>query len=436
MKVWIKNGRLIDPINKLDGDFDLLLDKGKVSAVAPKGKLPAPQTKGAQEIDAQGLIVSPGFIDMHVHFREPGFEYKETIQTGCESAAAGGFTSVAVMPNTDPVIDNRSVAELIQARAREIDTVNVFVIGAISQGLKGEKLTDMGELKDCGVVGFSDDGHPVMSNELMRRALEYSRMFDLPCIQHSEVLDLTEGGCMNEGLVSTELGLKGMPTEAEDIMVFRDIALLKKTGGRLHVAHISSGGSVELVRQAKSKGLPVTCEVAPHHFALTDEAVRGYDTNSKMSPPLRTQSDIEDIKAGLKDGTIDMIATDHAPHDLVDKQVEFDHACFGIVGLETALPLSLALVDEGILTMSSLIEKMSSEPARIFKIDRGNLAEGKIADISIYHPDIKYKIDVNNFKSRSKNSPFHDWKVRGKVIHTIVSGKIVYTAPPLDGRVA
>ena len=428
MKVWIKNGRLIDPVNQRDGEFDLLLEKGKVSAVVPKGKLPASRTKRAREIDAKGFIVSPGFIDMHVHFREPGFEYKETIQTGCESAAAGGFTSVAVMPNTDPVIDNRAVTEQIQSRAKELGIINVFVIAAISRGLKGEKLTDMGELKDCGVVGFSDDGHPVMSNELMRRALEYSRMFDLPCIQHSEVLDLTEGGCMNEGVISTELGLKGMPTEAEDIMVYRDIALLKKTGGRLHVAHISSGGSVDLVRQAKAKGLPVTCEVAPHHFALTEEAVRGYDTNSKMSPPLRTKSDLEEIKAGLKDGTIDIIATDHAPHNLVDKQMEFDHACFGIVGLETALPLSLALVDEGILSMNSLIEKLSSEPSRIFKLDRGNLAEGKIADITIHDPDFKYEIDVNKFKSRSKNSPFHGWKVRGKVIHTIVSGKIVYSA--------
>ena len=427
MKLWIKNGRLIDPANRRHGEFDLLLEKGKVAAVSARGQLPAALTKDSREIDATGLIVSPGFIDMHVHFREPGFEYKETIETGCQSAAAGGFTSVAVMPNTDPVIDNKSVAEQIQSRARELGIVNVYVIAAISRGLKGEKLTDMGELKDCGIVGFSDDGRPVMNNELMRRALEYSRMFDLPCIQHSEVLDLTEGGCMNEGMVSTELGLKGMPTEAEDIMVYRDIALLKKTGGRLHVAHISSAGAVELVRQAKAKGLPVTCEVAPHHFALTEEAVRGYDTNSKMSPPLRTNTDLEEIKAGLKDGTIDIIATDHAPHDLVDKQVEFDHACFGIVGLETALPLSLALVDEGILSMNSLVEKLSSEPARIFKLDRGNLDEGKIADITIYDPDIKYKIDIHKFKSRSKNSPFHGWKVRGKAIHTIVSGKIVYT---------
>lgn len=338
MKLLIKNGRVIDPANGRDGQFDVLVEKGRIQKVAPQGKLPKAETDGAKEIDAKGCVVTPGFLDMHVHFREPGFEYKETIQTGCESAAAGGFTTVAMMPNTNPVNDTRSVTEFMLAQARAHGIINALPIGAITRGLKGEELTDMKDLKDAGALALSDDGRPVMSNQLMRRAFEYSRMCDLLLIQHSEILDLTKGGCMHEGSVSTELGLGGMPHEAEDIMVYRDIALLEKTGGRLHVAHISSGNSVELVRRAKKQGLPVTTEVAPHHFMLTDAAVRGYDTNTKMSPPLRSDGDIERIKEGLADGTIDMIATDHAPHDVVDKQVEYAHACFGVVGLETALP--------------------------------------------------------------------------------------------------
>ncbi|GJL78238.1 MAG: dihydroorotase [Nitrospinaceae bacterium] len=428
MKTLIKGGRLIDPANDRDGLYDLVIDKRKVLAVEKPGKLSEKDVNGAEIIDARGFIVAPGFIDMHVHFREPGFEYKETIETGCQSAAAGGFTSVATMPNTDPVNDNRSVTEFILRKAREKGIVNVFPIGAISQGLKGEKLSEMGDLKDAGVVAYSDDGRPVMNSELMRRAFEYSKMFGLPCIQHSEMLDLTEGGCMNEGLVSTELGLKGMPTEAEDIMVYRDIALLLKTGGRLHVAHISSGNSVELVRLAKAKGLQVTCEVAPHHFALTENAVKGYDTNAKMSPPLRIDSDLEAIKEGLRDDTIDIIATDHAPHDVVDKQVEFNRACFGIVGLETALPLSLRLVEEKILSLGKMVEKLTSRPAEIFNLDRGALRVGDIADVVIFDPDAEYAIDISKFKSRSKNSPFDGWNVKGKVIKTLVAGKTVFSA--------
>lgn len=427
MKILIKNGRLIDPANGRDGRFDLLIDKGKVRAVEKRGGLPATVIEGAQVIEAGNRIVSPGFIDMHVHFREPGFEYKETIETGCRSAAAGGFTSVAVMPNTDPVNDNRSVTELILSQAREKGIVHVHPIGAITQGLRGEILSDMGDLRDAGVVAYSDDGRPVTNSELMRRAFEYSRMFGLPCIQHSEVLDLTEGGCMHEGRVSMELGLKGMPTEAEDIMVYRDIALLEKTGGRLHVAHISSGNAVDLVRTAKSRGLPVTCEAAPHHFTLTDEAVRGYDTNTKMSPPLRTGKDIEAIKAGLKDGTIDIIATDHAPHDITDKQVEFPAASFGVVGLETALPLTLSLVEEKVLTLPQAVEKLTSRPAEIFHLNKGSLGVGQGADVVIFDPEAEFVLDVNQLKSRSRNSPFHGWKMRGKVMQTLVSGKIVYT---------
>lgn len=426
MKLLIKNGRVIDPANRRDGLFDVLVEKGRILKVAEQGTIAAQETQGAKEIDATGLIVTPGFLDMHVHFREPGFEYKETIKTGCESAAAGGFTTVAMMPNTHPVNDTRSVTEFMISQARAHGCVRALPIGAITMGLKGETLTDMGDLKDAGVIALSDDGRPVMNNQLMRRAFEYSRMFDLLLIQHSEILDLTAGGCMNEGSVSTELGLTGMPNEAEDIMVYRDIALLEKTGGRLHVAHISSGNAVELVRRAKKQGLAVTAEAAPHHFMLTDEAVRGYDTNTKMSPPLRTDRDLERVKEGLADGTIDIIATDHAPHDVVDKQVEYGCACFGIVGLETALPLSLKLVEEKVLTLPQMVEKLTSRPAEIFKLDTGTLTEGREADITVFDPSAEYTVDVQKFKSKSKNSPFHGWKVKGKVKHTIVKGKVVY----------
>ncbi len=427
MKLIIKNGRVIDPANSIDGKYDVLIDKGLIQVVAPAGKISSKDAGSAKVIDAKNCVVAPGFMDMHVHFREPGFEYKETIETGCESAAAGGFTTVAMMPNTDPVNDNRSVTELMISRAKAHGKIRALAIGAITRGLEGETLSDMGDLKEAGVIAFSDDGRPVMNNQVMRHALEYSRMFDLPLIQHSEILDLTRGGCMNESRVSTELGLKGMPTEAEDIMVYRDIALLEKTGGRLHVAHISSGESVELVRRAKAQGLPVTCEVAPHHFTLTDESVRGYDTNTKMSPPLRTQSDIAAIKAGLKDGTIDIIATDHAPHDLVDKQADYHSACFGIVGLETALPLSLRLVDDNILTLPQLVAKLTSRPAEIFKLDQGTLGVGKQADVVVFDPNHEYTVEASRFKSKSKNSPFDKWPVQGQVLHTICNGKIIFS---------
>jgi len=425
MKVLIKNGHVIDPAEKLSAPRDLLLSGGKVERVAAAGEIAAGE--GTRVIDAAGLTVAPGFIDMHVHFREPGYEYKETIATGTASAAAGGVTSVAVMPNTNPVNDNRSVTEWILAQARRHGVVNVYAIGAITVGLGGERLAEMGDMKAAGAVGFSDDGRPVMNSELMRRAFEYSRLFGLPCIQHSEVLDLTAGGCMNEGPVATELGLKGMPTEAEDIMVYRDIALLEKTGGRLHVAHISSAGAVDLVRQAKKRGLPVTAEVAPHHFTLTDEAVRGYDTNTKMSPPLRAQKDIDAILAGIADDTIDIIATDHAPHDVVDKQVEYSAACFGIVGLETLLPLTMRLVEQNILTLEKAVDMLTARPSALFNLNKGTLAKGADADVVIFDPRAEYVIDASTFKSRSKNTPFNGWTVRGKVMHTLVAGETVYS---------
>ena len=428
MKVLIKNGRVVDPANQLDGSYDLLLDKGKIHSVQPTGIIPENYRENTKVIDASECVVAPGFIDMHVHFREPGFEYKETIETGCQSAAAGGFSTVAVMPNTNPIIDNRSVTEMVLSSAKTNGIINVLVIGAITKGLQGESLTEMGDLKNAGVVGFSDDGHPVSSNELMRRAFEYSKVFGLPLIQHSEILDLTRGGSMNEGLVSTELGLKGMPSEAEDIMVYRDISLLERNGGKLHVAHISSANAVELVAMAKDKGLPVTCEVAPHHFTLTDEYVRGYDTNTKMSPPLRSQRDVQAMKKALRENIIDIIATDHAPHGEMDKKVEYSQACFGVIGLETALPLTLRLVDEGVMSLKQAISKLTSRPAEIFNLDCGTLSPGKPGDVVIFNPNKEYVIDASQLKSRSKNTPFDGWKVRGSVKHTLVSGKIVYSA--------
>ena len=356
MNILIKNGHIIDPANKVDGKFDLLVADGKIAKLGKPGSLPS---NGAQVIDAAGKLVVPGLIDMHVHLREPGYEYKETIATGTAAAKAGGFTAVCCMPNTNPVNDSRSVTEFILSQAAKDGAAKVFPIGAITKGSKGEELAEMGELHDAGCVGISDDGKPVMSAAVMRRAMEYSKIFDIAVISHCEDASLAAKGVMNEGFVSTELGLRGIPNAAEEVMTGRDILLAELTGARLHICHVSTAGAVRLIREAKQRGVKVTAETCPHYFMLTEDAVRGYNTMAKMNPPLRTAEDVAAVKQGLKDGTLDVIVTDHAPHGMDEKSGEFDAAPFGIVGLETAVGLSLKLVQEGVLTMPQLIERMS-----------------------------------------------------------------------------
>ena len=418
--ILIKNGRVIDPANKIDTVLDILIDNGKIIET---GKKLSTQHSALVIIDASDKIVVPGLIDMHVHLREPGYEYKETIKTGTEAALAGGFTSIACMPNTKPVNDNQSVTDFILDKARKEGVVNVYPVGAITKGLKGEELSEIGELKSAGVVAITDDGKPVMNSELMRRAMEYASMFDLPVISHCEDLHLSEGGVMNEGFVSTELGLKGIPNAAEDVMTARDIALSELTGARLHIAHVSTRGAVNLIREAKSRGVKVTCETAPHYFTLTEKTVDDYNTNAKMNPPLRSEDDLKAIIEGLKDGTIDVIATDHAPHEASEKDVEFDKAPFGIVGLETSLPLTLKLVEDGIISLTEAIAKLTVNPSRILNLNKGTLSVDADADISIINPDKEWQIDITRFKSKGKNSPFHGLKVKGLVNTVIINGK-------------
>ena len=420
MNILIKNGRIIDHANKVDEKLDVLVSDGKISKLGKPGSLPA---NGSQVIDAAGKFVVPGLIDMHVHLREPGSEYKETIATGTAAAKAGGFTSVCCMPNTNPVNDNRSVTEFILAQARSA-SAQVFPIGAVTKGSKGEELAEMGELHAAGCVAISDDGNPVMNASMMRRAMEYSRIFDMLIISHCEDSTLSFNGVMNDGIVSTELGLRGIPRAAEDVMTARDISLAELTGGRLHIAHVSTAGSVRLIRDAKSRGVKVTAETCPHYFSLTEEAVRGYNTLAKMNPPLRTGDDVAAIKQGLKDGTIDVIATDHAPHAMDEKSGEFDYAPFGIVGLETALGLTLKLVQEGVFSLTEAIRKLSVNPALILKLDKGTLSVGADADITMIDLNEDWTVDASQFKSKSKNTPFDGWKLRGKAVRTIIGGNI------------
>jgi dihydroorotase len=424
MNIVIKSGRVIDPSQGLDEKLDILVADGKIAEIGKK----LTAGKGVETIDAKGMIVAPGLIDMHVHLRDPGLEYKEDIVTGTRAAAAGGFTSVACMPNTKPVNDNKAVTSYIIAKAKAEGLVNVFPVGAITQGMKGENLAEMGDLKEAGCVAVSDDGKPVSNPELMRRALEYAKGMGIMLISHSEDLGLSGDGQMNDGFTATELGLKGIPWVAEDAAIARDVFLAELSASPIHIAHVSTKGAVRIIRDAKARGVKWTCETAPHYFALTEDAVRGYDSNAKMNPPLRAAEDVEAIRAGLADGTIDAIATDHAPHHLDEKDVEFVLASNGIIGLETALPLSLSLVDKKVLDLNALITGMSLNPARILGIDRGTLATGAIADITIIDPNREWTVEADTLASKSKNSPFLGMKMKGRAAYTIVSGKVVYKA--------
>ena len=425
MKILIHGAHIIDP-GHLNQVGDIYINDGKVASIdlEPHGEVEI--SNDMQIIDGKGLIACPGFIDLHAHLREPGFEYKETIATGATSAVAGGFTSVCCMPNTKPVNDSRSVTEFMLRQAAAANKARIFPIGAITKGSKGEELSEIGELYEAGCVAISDDGIPVMNSLVMRRAMEYAKTFNIPVIDHCEDLHLSEGGSMNEGLVSTELGLPGIPNAAEEVMVARNIMLVELTNAQFHLAHVSTAGSVRLVREAKARGLPVTAEACPHHFSLTDEAVRSFDTYAKMNPPLRKEVDSQAIKEGLRDGTIDVIATDHAPHAPHEKELQFDSAPFGIIGFETALPLTLNLVDEGVLTLEEAIAKLTSEPARVFGLSHGTLQVGADADLALFDPSQTWVVDPAKLHSKSRNTPFFGWTMKGKVIKTIVGGRVVY----------
>ncbi|MGC8917073.1 MAG: dihydroorotase [Thermoanaerobaculum sp.] len=423
-RLLIKNGRLVDPSQKLDEGLDLLVVDGKVAKIAERIF-----DSNAEVIDATGMVVAPGFIDVHVHLREPGYEYKETIASGTAAAVAGGFTAVCCMPNTSPVHDNPAVTEYILARAREAGLARVYPIGAVSKGLCGEELAELGEMVRVGAVAFSDDGKPVASSYLMRRALEYSLLFDVPIVDHCEEPTLAAKGVMHEGAVATRLGLRGIPAAAEEIMVWRNVILAELTGARVHVAHLSTKGSLEAVRAAKAKGLKVSCEVTPHHLALTDQAVAdtNYDTNTKMNPPLRSEDHVRALLEGVLDGTVDCLATDHAPHHADEKNVEFDKAPFGIVGLETALPVTFdLLVAKNRMPLSRFVALWSTNPARVFKLPGGTLRVGAGADITIFDPDHRATVNPEKFRSLSRNTPFAGKRLRGWPVATIVGGKVVF----------
>ncbi len=425
MKLLIKNGHLIDPAESQNSGMDILIEDGKVTAWLGRDD---EKPTDVETFDASGLIVAPGFIDMHVHLREPGQEHKETIASGCAAAVAGGWTSVCPMPNTNPINDNAAITRYMIEQAERAGLANVFPIGAITKSSDGAELAEMGEMKAAGAVAVSDDGRPVPNAGIMRRAMQYARDFDLPVIDHCEDKSLSSGGVMHEGRVSLLLGLKGMPALAEDIDAVRDIILAKDTGAHIHIAHVSTAGAVEAVRRAKAEGINVTCEVTPHHFTLTDKAVEGYDTNTKMAPPLRSEEHLAAVIEGIKDGTIDAIATDHAPHHADEKSLEYDRAPMGITGLETALGLAFnELVHKGVIDLRRLIELCSSNPARIFKLERrGTLTAGSIADITIIDPDLAWTYNGSDSRSKSKNSPFNGWSFTGAAVATVVGGKIVY----------
>jgi dihydroorotase len=427
MKLLIADGYVIDPAQQVNAGRDLLIENGRVIGLLDRGEA-APED--ATVIDATGLIVAPGFIDVHTHLREPGHEYKETVATGAAAAVAGGWTSICAMPNTEPINDNPAVTRFIIEQAQAAKLANVFPIGAVTKGSKGQELAEMGEMKNAGIVAVSDDGRPVPTSSMMRRAMEYARGFDLTVVDHCQDPSLSAGGVMHEGRWSLILGLRGMPAAAEEVDAVRDCVLAKLTGARVHIAHVSTRGALEAVRRAKDEGLHVTCEVTPHHWTLTDEAVAEYDTNTKMSPPLRNRDHVNAILAAMKDGTIDAIATDHAPHHQDEKGLEFDQAPFGITGLETAIGLAFDLVHEGLIDLERVVEMCSTNPARIFNLaERGSLKHGAHADITILDPQLEWVFDVNHSKSKSRNTPFHGRAMRGAAVATIVGGRLVYLHP-------
>ena len=431
MKLLLTGARVIDPSQKMDAVADVLLENGKIAEITPDlAKTINSKDKGkVKTIDLAGMIVVPGLIDMHTHLREPGLEYKETIASGTAAAVAGGFTSVACMPNSSPINDNRSITEFIKRKAAEAGLANVHPIGAISKDSAGSQLTEFWDLKEAGIVALSDDGKPLMDAALMRRALEYASSLGLPVISHCEDTNLSGGGLMNEGYYSTILGLRGIPSVAEEAMVARDILIAEFTKTSVHIAHVSTAGSVRLIREAKKRGIPITAETAPHYFTLTDESLQSYDTNYKINPPLRSPDDLAAIKEGLADGTLDAVACDHAPHGRTDKEVEFEYAACGISGLETSFGLSMQLVNDGVLSLTDLIAKMSTNPARILNLPKGTLKAGADGDITVIDPQLKWKVDVKAFRSRGKNSPFHGREMQGRAVLTIVDGDIKY-----DGR--
>lgn len=423
MKIIITGGRVVDPVAGTETVSDLLIDGGKIAALGKNLK-----AGGARVIEAAGKLVAPGLLDMHVHLREPGYEAKETIRTGLMAAVRGGFTGVACMPNTNPVADNQTVIQFIKSRAAEAGLARVYPVGAITRGSKGEELAEMADLKNAGAVALSDDGRPVAGTGVMRRAMQYAGMLGLTIISHCEDPELAAGGSMNEGLMSTKLGLKGIPGAAEEVMVARDIILAELTGCPLHIAHVSTAGSVRLIREAKSRGIRVTAEVTPHHFTLTDTAVEGYNTSTKVNPPLRGEEDVAAVKEGLADGTIDVIATDHAPHTMEEKDVEYDRAPFGMVGLETALGLVWTeLVETGLLSPSRAVAKMTVNPARILGITKGALVPGATADITIIDPALEEVVDPGSFASKGRNTPFAGRRLKGLPVLTMVEGRIVFS---------
>ncbi len=422
MKILIKNGRIIDPAQELDSHLDLLIEDGCVVEIAKD----IDQSGIDDVIDADGLLVTPGLIDIHVHLRDPGHEYKEDIISGTKAAAAGGFTSLACMPNTVPINDNKAITSYMINKGRYEGFANVFPICSITKCQKGKALVEMGDLKGAGCVGFSDDGLNVDCGEVLRRAMEYANGFDMPIVVHAEDKAIKNGGVMNEGRLSTEMGLVGNPWVAEASTIARDLMLAELTGAHIHICHISTRRSVELIRAAKQQGVRVTCEVTPHHFTLTEEAVRGYDVNAKMGPPLRTADDVQAMKDGLADGTIDVIATDHAPHHVDDKNVEFSVAANGLIGLETALPLTLNLVRDEVLSINEAISCLTNKAADALKIKRGNLVVGAIADVAIIDPDLQWTVEVDNMHSKAKNTPFDKWEMSGAAVMTLRGGTVTF----------